>query len=42
MDEEGLDWGRVTLKRGSGLAQGGAEKEGGEPIMRLFVASLNI
>ena len=41
-DEEGLDWGRVTLKRGTRLAQGGAEKEGGELMMRLLVASLNI
>ena len=30
--EEGLHWGRVTLKRGTGLAQGGTEKEGGEPM----------
>ena len=34
MDEEGLGWDRVTLQRGNGLAQGGAEKEGGEPITK--------
>ena len=37
-DEEGLDWGRDTLKRGIELVQGVIEKEGGEAMMRLLVS----
>ena len=40
-DEEGLIRGRDTQKRITGLAQGGAEKEGKEPIMKLLVSMLN-
>ena len=41
-------WGRLRFKdrdsqkRGTRLAQGGTEKEGGEPMMRLLVTRLNI
>ena len=40
MDEEGLGWDRVTLKRGTGLAQGCMEKEGGELMVNLLVFRL--
>ena len=40
-DEEGLIKGRDAQERITGLAQGGAEKEGEEPIMKLLVSMLN-
>ena len=40
-DEEGLIRGRDTQKRITGLAQGGADMEGKEPMMILLVSMLN-
>ena len=40
-DEEGLIKGRDAQERITGLAQGGAEKEGEEPMMILLVSMLN-
>ena len=40
-DEEGLIRGRDTQERITGLAQGGAEKEGKEPMVILLVSMLN-
>ena len=40
-DEEGLTRGRDTQERITRLAQGGAEKEGEEPMMKLLVSMLN-
>ena len=40
-DEEGLIRGRDTQERITGLAQGGAEKEGEEQMMKFLVSMLN-